>query len=155
MLRWYTEQQFPKMPVNNFVVDLNPHEDREREVSKTTDQNESLDSDDVEAYIRDEFNDVIGTDLRSISQTTICEHAIEVTTNKAIKQTARIIPFALRDEVKRQIDEMLSAGLIRESPWASPIILVKKSNGKIRVCIDYRKLNEVTVKATLFLKSTQ
>jgi len=65
-----TEQQMPKMSINNLVVDLNPHEDHDREVTKTTEQDESLDSDDVETYkliIRDEFSDVIGTDMRSIS----------------------------------------------------------------------------------------
>ncbi|CAF1131025.1 unnamed protein product [Brachionus calyciflorus] len=80
----------------------------EREIPKITEQNESLDSDDVEAYnliIRDEFSDVIGKDMRSISQPTICEHVIEMTTNKAITQTPREINFALRDEVKLQIND--------------------------------------------------
>ncbi|CAF0946333.1 unnamed protein product [Brachionus calyciflorus] len=59
-----TEQQMPKMSVNNLVVYLNPHEEHEREVSKKTEQNESLDSDDVEAYkliIQDEFSNKVIT----------------------------------------------------------------------------------------------
>ncbi|CAF0960864.1 unnamed protein product, partial [Brachionus calyciflorus] len=101
-----TKQQMPKMSIKNLVVHLNQHEDPDRENTKTTEQNESHDSEDVEAYkFRDEFSDVFGTDMSSISQTTICGHVIEVTTDKAIKQTPREINFDLGNEVKRQIND--------------------------------------------------
>ncbi len=64
-----------------------------------------------------------------------------------IKQHPRRIPYAHREESERQINEMLDKGIIREStsPWSSPIILVKKKDGEMRFCVDYRKLNSVTV----------
>ena len=66
------------------------------------------------------------------------------------KQPARRIPFAVREEVTKQIEEMESTGVIRpsSSAWASPIVLVKKKDGGTRFCVDYRQLNSVTKKDT-------
>ena len=52
------------------------------------------------------------------------------------------------DELKKQLDDMLRKGLIRPSasPWVSPIIFVDKRDGTTRLCVDYRKLNDVTIK---------
>jgi hypothetical protein len=51
-------------------------------------------------------------------------------------------------ELKTQIDELLEKGYIRPStsPWAAPLLFVEKKDGTKRMCIDYRALNEVTVK---------
>lgn len=77
-----------------------------------------------------------------LQQTKITEH-----TTTAIKQHPRRIPVHMQEEADRHGDGMLERGLIEEctSPWSSPIMLVKKTEG-IRFCIDYRKLNYRTVK---------
>ena len=51
-------------------------------------------------------------------------------------------------ELKKQIDELLSHGFIRPSlsPYGSPVLFVKKKDGSLRLCVDYRRLNEVTIK---------
>jgi hypothetical protein len=51
-------------------------------------------------------------------------------------------------ELKKQIDELLEKGYIRPStsPWAAPVLFVEKKDGTKRMCIDYRALNEVTIK---------
>ncbi|KAK1665749.1 hypothetical protein QYE76_053908 [Lolium multiflorum] len=51
-------------------------------------------------------------------------------------------------ELKKQLDDMLRKGLIRPSasPWGSPVIFVDKRDGTIRLCVDYQKLNDVTIK---------
>jgi hypothetical protein len=51
-------------------------------------------------------------------------------------------------ELKKQIDELLEKGYIRPStsPWAAPVLFVEKKDGTKMMCIDYRSLNEVTIK---------
>jgi hypothetical protein len=51
-------------------------------------------------------------------------------------------------ELKKQIDKLLEKGYIRPStsPWAAPVLFVEKKDGTKRMCIDYRSLNEVTIK---------
>ena len=91
-----------------------------------------------------EFSDVFDEHL---GHANILTHEINTGNSTPIKQHPRRIPYAHREESERQINEMLDKGIIREStsPWSSPIILVKKKDGEMRFCVDYRKLNSVTV----------
>ena len=59
----------------------------------------------------------------------------------------RMAPAELR-ELKAQLEELLSKGFIRSSisPWGAPVLFVKKKDGSLRLCIDYRKLNRVTIR---------
>ncbi|GFW07664.1 hypothetical protein TNCV_3917971 [Trichonephila clavipes] len=56
----------------------------------------------------------------------------------------------VKEILKREIDRLLVEGIIEEceSPYASPVVLIPKPNGTFRLCIDYRKLNEITVEDT-------
>ena len=66
----------------------------------------------------------------------------------AIKEAPRRIPLAQIKEVEDEIDKMLDNNVIvpSHSPWVSPIVVVRKKDNSNRLCIDYRKLNQVTVK---------
>ena len=58
------------------------------------------------------------------------------------------MPVTLQNEIEKIVQELLSTGSIRHncSPFASPILLVRKANGSWRMCIDYRALNQDTIK---------
>jgi len=62
------------------------------------------------------------------------------------RQPVRRVPFAARQEIARQLRSMQDQGVIHPSasPWASPVVLVRKKDGSLRFCIDYRDLNSVT-----------
>jgi hypothetical protein len=51
-------------------------------------------------------------------------------------------------ELKKQLQELIDKGFIRPSasPWGSPVLFVKKKDGSMRMCVDYRNLNVVTIK---------
>ena len=57
-------------------------------------------------------------------------------------------PFYQKNEIEKIVRELLSVGLIKNStsPFASPVLLVRKADGSWRMCIDYRALNNITVK---------
>jgi len=67
------------------------------------------------------------------------------------------MPPKIKDEIKRQIKQLQKENIIRQStaPWSSPIVPVKKKDGEIRMCIDYRVLNSVTKRDTYPLPRPQ
>lgn len=74
------------------------------------------------------------------------KHEIPVTDDIPVSQTYRRIPPNQFEEVRKHIAGLLKKGVIRESSssYASPVVLVRKSDGSLRLCVDYRKLNSKT-----------
>lgn len=71
------------------------------------------------------------------------KHEIPVMDNIPVSQPYRRIPPNQFEEVRKHISGLLKKGVIRESSssYASPVVLVRKSDGSLRLCVDYRKLN--------------
>ncbi|KAJ7991580.1 hypothetical protein DPEC_G00285340 [Dallia pectoralis] len=101
--------------------------------------------------IRDKLNSIPGIfalDELSFGHTTAVKHTIRLQDETPFKERSRPIHPSDREAVRQHLRELLDASVIRESesPFASPVVVVKKKNGKIRLCIDYRKLNSRTIK---------
>ena len=81
-------------------------------------------------------------------RTNLVEHQIVVEAEGPIKQSVRRPPIHLKEAANEEVQKMLREGIIEpsNSPWASPVVLVRKKDGSLRYCIDYRKLNAVTRK---------
>ena len=79
---------------------------------------------------------------------TLIRHHIKTGNHSPIRQRAYRASPEKKEEIDRQVAALLADGVIEEScsPWASPVVLVKKKNGEWRFCIDYRRLNSITVK---------
>src|SRR5262249_51609097 len=98
--------------------------------------------------IRD-FSDVFLEDLPRLPPEREIEFNIEllVGTNPISITPYRMAPIELK-ELKVQLQDLIDKGFIRpsSSPWGAPVLFVKKKDGFLRLCIDYRQLNRVTVK---------
>ncbi|UYV69112.1 hypothetical protein LAZ67_6002474, partial [Cordylochernes scorpioides] len=83
-----------------------------------------------------------------VKQTSVTKHKIETGIHQPIKHRPYRVSPTERQAIQTEVDKMLDAGIIRhsESPWSSPVILVKKKDGNWRFCVDYRRLNKVTKK---------
>src|SRR5919206_993985 len=92
--------------------------------------------------------DIFAKDKKDLGKTTKTKHTIDTGVEKPIKQNFRRVSHREREIIRKEVKTMLENGIIRKSksPWASPIVLVKKKDGSTRFCIDFRKLNTITKK---------
>ena len=92
--------------------------------------------------------DIFAMDACEMGCTDVITHRIELDDETPFKDKFRPIPPGSFDEVRNHIAELLSAGVIQESksPFSSNMVLVRKKDGSLRLCVDYRKLNARTKK---------
>lgn len=113
-------------------------------------ENENLDTQQrmqVEKLLQ-KYHDLFNTNFKSTKPICSVKHTINTGNNKSIHQMPYRAGRKEKEAIKQQVQDMLEKGIIRpsRSPWASPVVLVKKKDGTIRFCVDYRKLNNITIR---------
>ena len=95
-----------------------------------------------------EFIVVFAKDDKDLGAFDGIKHKINTGDALPVRESMRRTPQAFQGEEEKHLNDMLEAGVIRESSsdWASAPVLVRKRDGSVRYCIDYRKLNNVTFK---------
>ncbi|KAJ8042740.1 hypothetical protein HOLleu_09583 [Holothuria leucospilota] len=124
------------LPIGVALPPLEPEE--MRQVAHLPDKNR-------EAFSKGEFD---------LGYCNTIPHFIKVTDDTLIRQPYRRIPPTQMSEVKQLLQDMMDQKVIQwsVSPYASPVVLVRKRSGAIRLCVNYRLLNAVTVKDSFSLK---
>ena len=77
-------------------------------------------------------------------ETGVIQHRVKLTDDTPIRCKPYPLPYAMREELRNEVDSMLEMGIVRPSmlPYASPIVMVKKKHGSNMMCVDFRKLNK-------------
>nr|CAI5836698.1 unnamed protein product [Callosobruchus analis] len=100
------------------------------------------------ANLLNKYRDCFAENLSELGFTNKCEMSIELSDTKPVTYRPYRLSISERNKVREIVDDLLANKIIQEShsPYASPILLVKKKTGEMRMCVDYRALNAKTVK---------
>jgi len=95
-----------------------------------------------------QYRTILSTGDHDVGRTPLVEHTIDTGNHKPIRQPLRRQPFQHQEYIDEETTRMLEYGIIEPaaSPWASNVVLVKKKDGSLRFCVDYRRLNSITYK---------
>ena len=104
--------------------------------------------DDVHPDLKQVIDDYKLLFTQQLGKTTVAEHFIDTGNATPVKVPPRPIPFHYAERVSQQLEDMAKEGIIRpsNSPWCAPAVYVPKSNGEIRICVDFVQLNRLTKK---------
>src|SRR6266516_3276162 len=98
--------------------------------------------------ILEDYADCFTKSEFDLGRTTLVTHRLDTGNSRPIRQTLRRQPLQVVGEIDRQVGELGGQQVIEPaaSPWASNIVVVAKKDGSLRMCVDYRALNNVTRK---------
>ena len=102
-----------------------------------------------------EYHDLLSLEKKKMGRTKAAEHVIELKDPDAtpFKECFRRIPPPQVNEAREHLKLMLDAGAIwpSNSPWCNAVVLVRKKDGSLRFCIDFRRFNSLTKTPILYL----
>ena len=89
------------------------------------------------------YHDVFALESNELGCTSAIEHEIHIENDEPFKEWFWCIPPPLLEEVRTSLRDMLEAGAIHpsQSPWCNVVILVRKKDGTLHFCVDFRRLN--------------
>jgi hypothetical protein len=93
------------------------------------------------------YLDIFAESDSDVGITDLAFHEIDTGDVRPLRQPVRRIPYGeMRAAVEHEVDKLVNADIARvsTSPWASPVVMVRKKDGGWRMCVDYRRLNSVT-----------
>ncbi|UYV79687.1 hypothetical protein LAZ67_18000272, partial [Cordylochernes scorpioides] len=95
-----------------------------------------------------EFSDIFDFEKKSFPVSGEIKHKIDTSDYPPVRQRPYRVSPAERRVIQSEVEKMMETKIIRpsSSPWASPVILVRKKDGSLRFCVDYRRLNKITKK---------
>ena len=95
-----------------------------------------------------EYHNIFSLERNEIGCNNAAEHVIELLDTEPFKERFRRITPPLVEEVREHLQEMLDGGTIRpsQSPWCNAVVLMRKKDGGLWFCIDFRRLNSRTKK---------
>ena len=95
-----------------------------------------------------DYRDIFAIHPDELGRTNIVQHHIETGDHPPIRSRPYRVPYAQKETIEKHIEDMLHRNVIQPSvsPWASPVVLVPKSDGSSRFCVDFRKVNKITKK---------
>ena len=141
--------------VDDLVSNLTPSKTPSCKKPDVTFNTSNLSSEQVDRFqdVLCKWNHIFCSSTKDIGKTDLIKHKIVLEDPTPFKEPYRRIPPAMFEEVRQHIKEMLDAGVIRESesPYSSNIVLIRKPNGALRFCVDWRKLNNRTRKDAYML----
>ena len=157
MLKKYVERKTAEeVELFNAAVVEDSHEVEIDEISEFVDeQKENFKNVNINSQLSNEKKEEVTslisgfTDLFIVVRkvTNLGKHSIQLSSSEPIRSKAYPLPFAMREAVDKEFAVMLASGVIEPSAasYASPIVVVKKHYGSNRICIDFRKLNKITI----------
>ena len=162
MLKTWTERPENMKTEENFLATIDVIEEKEDDylvdidikVSPQVVGKETVDDGITSSELNDEQKDQLSELLTELSdaftdvpkKTNLIQHKVKLTTDKPVYRKPYPIPYALTEKVQQELNDMLKLGIIEPttSPYAAPIVILKKKDSSLRVCVDYRELNKIT-----------
>lgn len=107
--------------------------------------------------VNDHFDKLLGVDVFPAIKGFV--HRVEINMGiKPVQQKVRRIPYAIRGKVAAELSRLENVGIIEKidaSEWVSPMVVVTKKNGGVRICLDLRKVNEAVIPDRFMLPKTE